>query len=49
MVPLAVRGERKSVVAINAATINAIVVKKPKVFWPLTKEEYMAGGLPQHE
>jgi hypothetical protein len=42
-VPLGVRGARKSDAAINAATTNATVVKKPNVFCILTSDEYMMG------
>lgn len=36
-----VLGERKSENAIRAATAKATVVKKPKTFCPLTREECM--------
>jgi hypothetical protein len=39
---LGVRGEKRSEAAIMAATTKATVVKKPKVFWMRTMEEYMA-------
>jgi hypothetical protein len=40
---LGVRGARRSVAAIKAATTKATVVKKPKAFWMRTTDEYMAG------
>jgi len=42
---MGVRGEIMSVDAIRAATTNMTVVKKPKVFWSLTRVEYMVGGV----
>lgn len=33
--------DMKSDMAISSPTIQATVVKKPKTFWPLTKEECM--------
>lgn len=41
-VPLGARVANKSDTAITAAMANATVVKKPNVFWPLTRDEYMA-------
>lgn len=41
---LGVRGEKRSEAAMKAATTKATVVKKPKVFWMRTMEEYMVGG-----
>lgn len=39
-----VRGDAKSERAMNAATANATVVKKPKTFWMRTIEVCMLGG-----
>jgi hypothetical protein len=41
---LGVRGARRSEAAIKAATTKATVVKKPKVFWSRTRDEYMPGN-----
>lgn len=38
---MGVRGDRKSEAEIRRATTKATVVKKPKVFWRRTREEYI--------